>query len=268
MTELTDTATLVRTAQEAAAGQALERSSLYAFRVADRVEVVDTEKYASTPHRSKGTVTLHDADSLVRYLSKHALDETEIYADVQAQRVVAVINAHQGAENTPGWGDHRATLTLGSTPAWKAWSRHNGLWLGQLDFAEHVEDRIVDFVTPSGADMLELAQSFTAHRSVRFESSRRTKSGETTLVYKEDHEAAAGKRGDMAIPDAFELGLVPFEGSDAYKVTARLRYRISDGDLRLGYVLDRPEDVLRAAFLDVVLSVELGTGRTAMRGTP
>jgi hypothetical protein len=44
-----------------------------------------------------------------------------------------------------------------------------------------------------------------------------------------------------------ELGLAPFVGEDAYRISARLRYRIRGGDLLLGYRLDRPADVLRDA---------------------
>lgn len=241
------------------------------FRIVDLED--HREHHRDRPRRKTGTVVVHDATSFVAYLHKHGLTETEVYADLNTQRLTAVINGHlgttgDGIEDYAGWGDHRVTLRLDVTAGWAAWTHLDRKWLRQLDFAEHVEDRLPDFVAPTGADMLELAQSFSANRSVQFESSRRTKSGETTLIYKEEETAAAGRKGNMAIPDTFELGLVPFEGSEAYKVTARLRYRINDGTLTIGYILDRPEDVVRAAFLDIVEAVEDRSSRSVLRGVP
>jgi uncharacterized protein YfdQ (DUF2303 family) len=261
----------------------LQPLTTYAFPVPNggdiRVIDRDIDAYRDRPRRKKGTVTVHDAESFIAYLSKHGVPETEVYADVANAKLVAVINAHTAAGTgtaTPGdgiahghagWGDHRVTIALKRTPAWCAWELNNLLLLGQIDFAEHVENRLPDFVAPTGADMLELAQSFHATRSVKFESSRRLQSSETQLEYREDVEAKAGKRGDIAIPNTFELGLRPYEGADAYKVTARFRYRIDDGALRVGYILDRPEDVLRAAFADILNLVEENS-EIVFRGTP
>lgn len=236
----------------------------------------DLDIYRDRPRRKVGRVVVHDAASFVAYLDKHAVADTEVWADVPAARLVGVVNAHGPSDASvaerpwgrAGWGDHRVDLVLHPTPAWKAWAAKDRVMLGQVDFAEHVEDRLVDFVAPTGADMLELAQSFHATRSVKFDSSQRLASSETQLRYHEETEAKAGRRGDLAIPDTFELGLTPFEGAPAYRVTARLRYRITDGVLRLGYVLDRPEDVLRSAFLDIVEAVEQRIDQTVLRGAP
>jgi hypothetical protein len=62
----------------------------------------------------------------------------------------------------------------------------------------------------------------------------------------------------------------PFEGASAFRMTARLRYRISAGGLRIGYKLDRPEDVLREAFDDVtqVVRTNLAEGVPVFDGSP
>ncbi len=70
------------------------------------------------------------------------------------------------------------------------------------------------------------------------------------------------------IPKTFTIGVAPFEGCQLYAVDARLRYRISEGRLTLGYQLDRPEDVLRTAFDDVLKQVQDATTRTALLGLP
>lgn len=260
-TTTTDLQAVVDAATRAATPQEILAGRLFSVATTDgQVHVIDVEdhldRHRECPRRKTGQFRVHDAASFLAYLDKHGLPETEIWADVTRQQLVGVINAHLGVEdpagNPAGWADHRVSLELRTTPAWNAWLKHNNQLAEQSGLAEHLEDRIVDVVRPTGADMLELAQTFHATIGVTFESSRQLSSGERQLEYKEEVNATAGKRGRLEIPKDFELGLVPFEGADRYKVTARLRYRISDGHLRIGYVLDRPEDVLRSAFSDIV----------------
>ncbi len=227
----------------------------------------DLDEYREHPRQTKGQFRLRTAGSLVDYLSKHELPQTEIWADLDTSRITAVIDAHQGAGQPAGFGHHRAILQLVHTPAWTAWDGINGRLLSQVEFSEFIEQRTIDFVDPAGADVLELAQSFQAARSGRFESSQRLNSGETNLVWKEDVQATAGKSGSIAIPDILELALVPYEGGAAYKVRARLRYRISSGALQLGVVLERPEDVLRDAFNTVVGDLVNETNAPIFSGT-
>jgi uncharacterized protein YfdQ (DUF2303 family) len=246
-------------------------------RIVDR----DLDQYRARPRRIRGTAFVHDADSFIAYLGKHSVAETEVYADVRAQRVTAVINAHRGVDSAEahqadavavdagaGWGDHRLQLVLHKTPAWQAWERLDRTLLPQLAFAEHVEDRLVDVVEPAAADLLEVAQTFTAKRRVSFESSQRLSTGQVQLAYREEEEAKAGKRGQLSFPEQITLGLVPFEGGAAYRVKARLRYRIEDGALRIGFVLDRPEDVLRTAFLDDVVRIGEAIDSPVLHGVP
>lgn len=226
------------------------------------VNVFDLEKMiheaglADHPTRKKGSRVVDSPEAFIAYMAKHALPGTEVWANVTNQTVTAVINADlgttgDGVEDYAGWGDHRLVYGLHSTPAWSAWLGLDGQWLDQVAFAEHVEDRIIDVVEPAGATMLEIAQTFIANRTVAFESSKRLKSGETQLEYREAIDAAAGATKSLAIPDELTLGIQPFEGSQAYKITARFRYRIANRQLKLSFKLNRPEDITRLAFDDV-----------------
>lgn len=234
-----------------------------------RVELVDvTERdgrYAPRPRRKSGTYRAHNAETFVGYVEKHGLPETEVWADLQTAQVVAVVNAHTGDDHA-GWSDHRLVYSVQHTPAWKAWTARDGQLMSQSDFAELIEDRAIDIVRPSAADMLELAQHFQATNGVAFESSRLLSSGEGQLAYRETIDAKAGRKGTLEIPKDFELGLIPFEGADPFKVVARFRYRINDGALRVGYRLNRPEDVLREAFESVVRQIEDGGVTPVFRG--
>lgn len=278
--ETTDTQDAIDAGVAIAEPTELVDGQAYAFAVpaGGDIKVIDRDldKFRARPRRKTGDVAVHDADSFVNYLAKHGLPETEIYADIPAGRLTAIVNAHQDADPTgdatdadrgAGWADHRLSLVLQQTPAWKAWAIHDRKMLGQVDFAEHIEERLAEIVTPPGADMLELAQTFQATRSVAFESSRRLANGQTQLAYREEDTATAGKKGQLQIPERFELALRPYEGTDPYKVTARLRYRINGPTLTIGYLLDRPDEILRAAFLDIVTDVAHHTERTILNGT-
>lgn len=242
-----------------------------------KVELVDLIEQSAThqsgPERKAGAFTVHDAESFVAYMAKHVLPESEVWSDAVHSRIVGVINAHSGISSDgadfsecAGWGDHRVTYGVKKTPAWEAWIARDGNLMDQAGFAELIEDRLVDIIRPDAADMLELAQNFEANIGVRFESSRLLSSGERQLTYKEDVQASAGRSGQLEIPRDFELGLIPFEGASGQRITARFRYRITDGALRIGYKLDRPEDVLRDAFESVVQSVAAGVTVKVYRG--
>lgn len=282
MTENTDTKDAVNAGLAAAEPDALDEGTRFYSVVtpADAShEVIDLEKlrdYARPrPRRKTGTVTVHTAEAMVAYLKKHGLVDTEVWADVTTGTVVAVINAHggtpieaDGEEHVAGWGDHRAKLVLHKTPAWQAWTAYDGKLLGQLAFAEHLEDRAIDVVKPDSATMLEIAQTFTAKRQIGFDSSQRLSTGQVQLRYHEDIEARAGQKGNIEIPQVFELALAPFEGSPAYRVNARLRYRIGDGKLSIGYALERPEDVLREAFGEITGLIAKDSGWDVWHGVP
>lgn len=233
------------------------------------------EKYAAAPARKTGARTVTDVDSFNAYLNKHGTDDvTELWADAKAGTILAVINAHAPELETgaptasAGWGDHTVLLQLPTTDDWKAWTGNDGQWFSQDAFAEFIHDHLTNFATPDGATMLELAESFQSTTTVDFDSTKREKSGETTLVYRETGTATAGRAGQLAIPDTFRIGIQVHERGPLFGVDARFRYRIREKNLLLGYRLDRPGDVLDAAFTAVTTAVTEGTGHAVWHGTP
>lgn len=219
------------------------------------------EARKENPDRKKGIYAVSDVDAFLQYLEKHGEDHTELWANDKKGTIRAVINAHTDRDDIwPGWEDHVVTLRLPFSKDWLEWVNHDGQQMSQAAFAEFIEDHLPNFVTPSGADMLELAQTFQATSTVDFESSQRLKSGETTLAYVETTNAKAGTKGALTIPDTFELALQVHERGPVYRVQARFRYRINGGNLTLAYRLSRIDDVRRHAF-DEVSAVVRETGR-------
>lgn len=227
----------------------------------------DKAEFAHRPRRKTGEYRVHDADSFVAYLAKHADPDTEVWADAVAAKITGVLDAH-GNGPLPRHEEHRVVYGVLLTEGWKKWVAYDGKFLDQEDFADLIEERAIDVAVPTGAEMLEIAQTFKATVGVNVESSVRLSTGQRQFTYREVVDGKAGKAGQMEIPETFTLGLRPFEGADAFKITARLRYRINNGDLRIGYKLERPEDVLREAFLSVVQKVQAGTAALDRLGSP
>lgn len=272
---MTDPTPIIEAAIAAAAPQALDGGDRF-FTVAApagaQVKVIDLEaeadKLTDYPRRKTGVYRVHDADSFVAYLAKHGVADSEVWADVVAAKVTGVLNAHEQADGLAKFEDHRVEYTVLLTEAWKRWTTFDGKLLDQETFAELIEERSLDVVTPSGADMLEIAQTMKATTSTHMESSIRLSTGLRQFTYKTTIDGQAGKAGQMEIPETFALALRPFEGADAFKVTARLRYRLNGGELRIGYKLERPEDVIREAFTSVVAKVQVGVTELDLLNMP
>ena len=266
-----DAQAVIDVARQAAEPTVLDTGEVYAFATADQVEVVDGRSfYVGHPARKEGTFVAYDAESFAAYVLEQADGKaTKVWVDEHRLTARAVLNGH--ADELAGFGDHLLQLELEPTESWRAWAAMDGRLVGQTEFAELIEDNAADVVTPTAADMLEIAQSFQATTKVTFESSKYLADGRRALEYKEDTAAKAGHRGALEIPAEFHLALRPFFGAEVYRVVARFRYRISDGHLRIGYKLTRPADVQRAAFSDIIDDVKLrlgDAGVTVLSGRP
>ncbi|MEU6340207.1 DUF2303 family protein [Streptomyces sp. NPDC046977] len=267
------TQAVIDVAQAAAGPHKLELGGYHVLALGDgKLQTIDLtgDQYRDTPRRKSGTVTVHDIPSFVEYFKKHADDSSEVYGDGNAFTITAVLDANTAGEAR--WGGHRLVLALRKTDAWKAWQDLDGRLLDQKTFAEHIEDNLPDIVKPAGATMLEIAQTFHAVSKTAFSSGNRLTNGDTRLTFNEETKAKAGGKGELDIPATITLGIRPFEGSaEAFQITARFRYRLEGDQLKLGFRLDRPAEVLAEAFTDTRTALEhaeTGVGRPVLNGSP
>ncbi len=233
-----------------------------------RSELLDLERYLSAPRRARGTVTVQTLEALGLYVERHDdPDATTIWVDIDGAKVVAVLDDHPAGQAL--WGEHRAVLALKQTPEWLHWRKNDRKLLAQADFAEHIEDGLLEIVDPDGATMLEVAQSIQGTTSANFKSTRRLDNGQIGAMYDEENTATAGRSGELAVPTQFTLAVAPFVGESPYRLTARLRWRIRSGDLLLGYSLDRPHAVELDALYGVAQKLrERFTDRRVFYGAP
>jgi uncharacterized protein YfdQ (DUF2303 family) len=227
--------------------QTVEPGDLLISRADQAIQVTDLEIYLDQPRRPTGTYRPDTVDSFTEYVEQHhSPSETTVWVSVGApSQVIAVLDDHSAEAN--GWREHRAELVLQPSPEWARWSSLDRRLVDQQDFAEHIEQGLLDIADPAAADMLEVAQSIEASMSASFRSGLRLQSGATKLKYEEEIDAKAGQSGELEIPKEITLMLAPFVGEERRAITARFRYRIVGGKLKLGYFLDRPEEILREA---------------------
>lgn len=273
MPDTTENHDLIEAAQEAVKPYQLASNHWLVRDTDGQARVIDLsdeiERAQPNPNRKTGARTVVDVPSFAAYLAKHGVIESELWGARDRGTVRAVINAHESSDSgegvdtngVAGWGDHTVTLQLRHSDDWNDWTKNNGQWLSQVDFAEFVEDHLPNFGSPTGAEALELAQSFRATQKVEFGATKHA-GGETTLSYVETTDAKAStKKGDIVFPDKVTLGIHVYDQGKAYALDARLRYRVRAGELLMGYKLDRPKDVLQQAFDDVVTEVQGNTSR-------
>lgn len=222
--------------------------------------VIDLERYAETPYRKKGTRKPATLDSLIAYVKLHDDGEAStLWVHPTVGKVVAILDDHD--QETPGWAEHRAVLDLLHTPEWTHWLSRDNRLVDQVEFAQHIEDGLNEIVTPDAADMLEIAQTFHATTSAQFRTANRLQDGQVQLRYEEEINATAGQAGETKIPSEFILVLAPFIGEPRVQLTARLRYRLTGGNLRIGYKLDRPHELIRGTLDDIKRRLDSEFGR-------
>jgi uncharacterized protein YfdQ (DUF2303 family) len=245
-------------------------SSLVVARVRtdETIDVRALEGYLAAPLHPRGSAVVHDPGDFAAYVARLATtDHTTMWADLAAGRVVAVLDDHADAD-AAGWRAHTVTLAMQEDPDWATWLRADGARVEQSVFAEHLEGLTHTIVTPSAADMLEMVSTFHAHRNVVFQQAVKVTSGDVQLTYNEDTKATAGTTGQMEVPRQFTVRISPWVTVDPVELVARLRWRIENGQLRIGYSLLRPDRAKREAFDTVLAAVRAGVSVPLFLGAP
>lgn len=211
--------------------------------------ILDTEHLRTAPRRVMASRTFRSALDLATYARLHRTDTTTAWCDMQSGRITVVLDDH-GPQN-PSWVSHIATLIPRKTLAWERWLALDGQLVDQVTFAEHLEQSLPEIVEPDGATLLEVAQTFQQSTKLAFRAGTRLSDGRLQLRYEEEVETSAGVTGQLDVPTEFVLALEPVEGSEPFRVEARLRTRVREGKLSIGYVLVRPRDTWEAAIDDM-----------------
>lgn len=207
---------------------------------------------------------------LIGYIVAFKLNETAIFANPETGAIKAILDYHGLPDVTDraSWCQHTASYAPEHTIEWNRWKVQDNKWLAQRVFAEFIEENVDDVSTPSGATMLEIAQTLESKTATDFKSGVRLDSGSHRLTFNTEVTSRAGEKGDIDIPNTIVLAIAPFRGGDAYPLVARFRYRVNDGKLELRYQLVNPHKVIEAAVARMITVLTTGTGITPFIGTP
>jgi uncharacterized protein YfdQ (DUF2303 family) len=215
----------------------------------------------ATPHFSR-------VDSFIEYIKRHKTPEASLlFAEVlpQGATMSCVLDYHRN-DNQPGWCRHIAFFRTQTTPEWDKWLGNSGpqQLMGQERFAAFIEDGVKEIVEPDGAELLAIVSRLEGTTSVEFVSGVRLDNGNHELKYVE----TTSTKGSIQVPQVFELGLTLFDGSGAYSIPARLRYRIQNKALVFWYELIKPHLVVQDAVNSLLERVRQETDLEPLYGSP
>lgn len=233
-----------------------------------KLEVIDSQKLQPRPLRTEAKVALVTVESFLDYVKRHAGADSVIWAqfDPQAKTLAfqLVVDEHNRA--TPGWGSHQAVYAPAWSHEWKVWMQHDGKAMSQVDFAGFLERNADDINAdgeglPTSLAMLAMATEFEASSEKRVRSVTRLQSGGVRLEFVDDDDEATVSQ--MRAFDRFQIGVPVFWAGLAFRLQARLKYRVASGKVTFWYELIRPDVVYEAAARALIDTV-----RTGSNGTP
>lgn len=237
-------------------------------------KVEDLTKYLyndknATPQRKNGTAKVRDAASFIEYVTLFRDQESRIFADDTAGCFLAVLDYHESGAGNPRWGQHRADFTLRKSREWMLWVGKNGesKKMSQLEFGQFIEDNAPDIVEPSSATMLEIARDMRATSGMDFASQQQINSGSMVLKFTEQVKGTFGKE-QAEIPESFKISVPVYFGGALEPVTARLRYRPSNGKVVFWYDLLRADVIEQQGFETIAEHLADKLSMTIINGTP
>ena len=226
---------------------------------------------AARPERPRAVVQLRDAASFIRYYNDHKIDASRIYARLDPALFLAVFDefddkvpAVDGTARQADWREFRAAFSVPASREWKLWTAADRKPMGQLSFAEFLQDNLPDVVQPAGADLLQLALNFEAAQTGTYVATQRLQDGSHNLQWRADNNSS----GSVKLPEHITLQIPVFENEATSEMQARLKYRVKDGQLTLWYELVRPHKVLEAAFRSAWDRIAEGTQAVILLGSP
>jgi uncharacterized protein YfdQ (DUF2303 family) len=242
---------------------------------------VDTESREDHPRRAKGLATMSDAESFIAFVNEFKVAGTAVWCSFDPASAqlsfAAVIDEH--APGVPGWRGLGAAYTPRFSIEWQNWKGSNTKPFGQVEFADFLEKNESDVALadgmPTSLQMLAMATEFVAKQDMSIKSAVRLQDGGVRLSYIADSDA--GTLEAMKLFEKFQIGIPVFwttpkldaDGASiplpAFRINARLKYRIRDGKVTFWYELIRPDRVHQAAAVELIDEVRKGIGEVPLR---
>jgi len=246
------------------------------------------DEWRLAPERREGIAKITSLQSFIDHVNRFKDEDSVIFAnDGLKPGLLAVLDYHRaGAASAPRFGKHRTAYEFPLSDEWTAWKTVENKNLSQADFAEFLEDRLPDVLSPEDAsdidrdlmakigpayaspqEMLTVSRGLRIHVEHRITNKVNLSSGEVELQFEEEHRDAQGF-ARVNVPGAFLIGIPVFRKGPPYKIPVRLRYRTGNGSITWFYQLYRDEVVFDDAMIEAIEKVKAETQLPLLFGTP
>ncbi|MDF1720538.1 MAG: DUF2303 family protein [Minwuia sp.] len=245
------------------------------------------DEWRTRPERMRGTTRLDTAQSLIDHANRFKNDQSVLFchADRAQPSIRAIYNYDDAVAGDVGlaaaaeadWNDHIGAYRLPLSEEWQKWLGVHGKDLEAADFAEFLEDHILD-VMPydaaaerepivralggklAGADtVMALSRGVQVFATNEVQTKINLSSGEATLIAREEHRDDKG--APVKIPNLLRVCIPVFDQGDPVPVFVRLRYRVRGSSVRWSFML---HDVVRVFDTAVRAEAERVAAATAL----
>jgi len=252
------------------------------------------DQFRERPEAAVGFARLDTADSFIDHIKRHAKAiSSVVFGHRDTSRFHAIYDYHDngltgrddnGSGSHPGWCRHGSIYACPFSEEWKAWVAGSKNMMAGVQFAEFLQERIMDIVeTPvsspsfdqirtllggmlgTPAQIMDLSRNLTINVGAKVRQAINLSTGEVSLAYDEQHSDGEGQ--PVKVPTLFAIGIPVYRGGVRYQIAMRLRYRLDAGKVLWGYQLHRADESLDVAFAEVARKVAEGTHMPVFMGT-
>lgn len=242
------------------------------------------QEFRDTRDRRKGTARAETLESFINLINRHKDDQSALFGKCAwpEPKLTAVLNYNAvGASVRPA--DHRIIYAFPLTEEFKAWVGVNAKPMGQDVFAAFLEEHAAELAAPldgekseyerlfnekmaTPSEVVALSRHLEVHVNAKAKQGIRLQSGERQVEFTEEHVNSKGEA--VVIPGVFMVSVPAFVDGEVVRIPARLRYRISGGDIKWFYQLYRWEFFLREQVERDLDAAAKATGLPAFEGAP
>lgn len=214
------------------------------------------EPWRTRPERKIGTASVDTIESFIELLDRHKTENSVIFADTDWNKPSLTAVVDYSGQTDADFGAHRIRYDFPRSEEWKVWVGKHSKPLGQVDFAEFIEDHIQDLSAPDTLeeeqferlfsckvgypnDLVMLSRGLQINAEVRVKTALKLQSGESQIVFEEDHKNADGQ--PISVPGVFIINIPIFHGGASTRIPVRLRYKLRDGAIAWTFMLHRPD---------------------------
>jgi len=213
-----------------------------ALRLHDNTHVVSLERLRTNPSKLDRCIELRSAREFCDYVQRFT--SGDLGAGFASLRPLTVSYAlDYGTPDAPRWAVHRANYAPCHSPQFLAWQQSHKRQMSHPVFAQFIEERLPDIVSPDAATMMEVALNFQASGTTNFSSSQRLQSGDVQFAFSREVRGSV-KQGQIEVPAHIGVRVPLYEFHEPIDLMANLRFRVNDGALSIWYEFVRLDEAL------------------------